>query len=1304
MNTIKQKILVIVLIIIVVKSFGQGSSNQDKIEALRTVIPPSPNASAIAKYIEWPVSLYTGLPNIDIPIYEIKGKKVSVPISLSYHSGGNKVSEISSWVGLGWSLNAGGIISRSIRGLPDEAPNVGSFAQRTLYTNPNDLCSNPNDILLSRRHKVQAAKGIADSEQDVYNFSGLGQSFSFYIKHDGTVVPTKFSKVKITSNINTPNVASTHIYWNAIFEDGTKLEFGGANNFEEKTDYTKFDIGYYSIPTAWLLKTVTSTSGEVINFSYTGVFINQDNGITESDYLKYNIGTLHIGPGGTSCLLFDGTENNHKIKAARQQVSMLQLSTIESDFTKVEFELSPLERLDLLGAKALAKIKIYSKFDAKYIEVYKLNQTYSNAANSVEYLGQALAGELDSYKKRLKLISIEKQNIAQQTENKWLFEYNPLALPSRRSFATDNWGFYNGKVSSNTLLPKFWYSLPSILTNVYPIAGFNQPVFNKGVSRAGDGFFTEAEILKNITYPTGGKTDLYYEPNTMLGNEEIFTETISNTAQLNLNAASNPYTTTNEKTFVITVPQTVKLTLNSYISSDIFNSQPNSRVIVNVIKQGGNSSGGLASTTGISEYNDIAYVNLYEAGTYIILISTNISQQTLGVNDAVIASANITYDQSMGFQLINKSTGGMRLKRMLISDPTAPLKNIEKNYTYEQPLIISPIDIKKMYFTENEEYTCESITPPGGGGEGGGYLSCYNKIITRNSSTQYNLGSVQGGTVGYGKVNVLYGNNGINGKTVTEFSNEQDLGLDGTVIFPYPPSDSREWRRGLMLKQTDYNNTNTALKEITNAYQFINKGSVSSFKAGYILNYSANSECGVANCSDVEGDCGIQKVCYTTTSEQVNLISSTQKIYDQNGLNPLITITNYFYDNPNNLKALRVETVDSKGNVIKNISRTPLEKTDINLATPLTPTASAAIDSMLARNIIALVLQQDQYTGNVLQSRSLINYKNWTPNLLEPENIQMQFRNNPLETKLLMNAYDNLGNLLEQQKENDVKQSYIYGYNKFYPVAQVAGADYSTVAAMVDQTVLDNPLSTDAQIINALNNLRNGLSNTNALVTTYTYKPLVGITSQTDPNNRTTYYEYDAFNRLSLIRDHDNNILKKICYNYAGQVENCLSACPPSSPANWQNTSTPLRCQQGSCGNTGYQEQEQKDMNPCSPTYNQTQWVVSGQNTTACPLQTCVALTSTNMYGNTGFTASYYNTVTAVTYSFTVPAATGLQPLGTIPSGNYNLTISRAGTNIYGTYYSGCKFQALTGSTPVVFYNIAVSSIGCKSITLDPGN
>ena len=58
---------------------------------------------------------------------------------------------------------------------------------------------------------------------------------------------------------------------------------------------------------------------------------------------------------------------------------------------------------------------------------------------------------------------------------------------------------------------------------------------------------------------------------------------------------------------------------------------------------------------------------------------------------------------------------------------------------------------------------------------------------------------------------------------------------------------------------------------------------------------------------------------------------------------------------------------------------------------------------------------------------------------------------------------------------------------------------------------------------------------TGALVTSYTYKPLIGVTSETDPQGKTIYYEYDGFNRLKLIRDKDNKILKTFDYKYQQQ-------------------------------------------------------------------------------------------------------------------------------------------------------------------------
>jgi hypothetical protein len=80
----------------------------------------SPNAATLGMFGDIPLSLYTGAPNISIPIHTLTYGKIQVPIALRYHPSSVRPAQQPGWVGLGWDLQCTGSISRKVRGHPDE--------------------------------------------------------------------------------------------------------------------------------------------------------------------------------------------------------------------------------------------------------------------------------------------------------------------------------------------------------------------------------------------------------------------------------------------------------------------------------------------------------------------------------------------------------------------------------------------------------------------------------------------------------------------------------------------------------------------------------------------------------------------------------------------------------------------------------------------------------------------------------------------------------------------------------------------------------------------------------------------------------------------------------------------------------------------------------------------------------------------------------------------------------------------------------------------------------------------------------
>jgi YD repeat-containing protein len=126
--------------------------------------------------------------------------------------------------------------------------------------------------------------------------------------------------------------------------------------------------------------------------------------------------------------------------------------------------------------------------------------------------------------------------------------------------------------------------------------------------------------------------------------------------------------------------------------------------------------------------------------------------------------------------------------------------------------------------------------------------------------------------------------------------------------------------------------------------------------------------------------------------------------------------------------------------------------------------------------------------------------------------------------------YSSIGQLL-QIKQRGLLTSYLFGYKQQYPIAKILNKSYQDAITQsnINISVIDNPDS-DASLLQELNKL---YTLSNAIISSYTYKPLVGITSERLPNGRTTFYEYDSFNRLILIKDQFGSILKQYAYKYA---------------------------------------------------------------------------------------------------------------------------------------------------------------------------
>lgn len=167
-------IRIVLVLFLIVSIWPAGVKAQDS--TFRVNIA-SPNAASLGKYGDIPVSYQSGTPSISIPIYTASSGHLKHDISLSYHASGLKVQELASWVGTGWSLNAGGVITRAVRGGPDDR----GFSTSN-YSHGHYADYGYNSYLLSGANTIDDynfARGFKDGEPDIFTFNFDGYVGSF---------------------------------------------------------------------------------------------------------------------------------------------------------------------------------------------------------------------------------------------------------------------------------------------------------------------------------------------------------------------------------------------------------------------------------------------------------------------------------------------------------------------------------------------------------------------------------------------------------------------------------------------------------------------------------------------------------------------------------------------------------------------------------------------------------------------------------------------------------------------------------------------------------------------------------------------------------------------------------------------------------------------------------------------------------------------------------------------------------------------------------------------------------------------
>lgn len=1113
---------------------GSGIDLQKMVE-----IPASPEAAGIVEYGNTEVNLNLGKPNITVPIYTHQGREMGLPILLSYDASGIKATQLASNVGLGWSLVAGGAVTRVKLGMADDelavSQRVNTASVRNLidhsYSNPMgpDLVNTslPNiSQLLSLQDNTDIME--ADTQSDVFSFTiGNGPSGTIYVDYSTNkayCIEDPTVKVEVIGSINAPAA------WKLTDASGVTYEF----SVTEQTQY-QFSSGLNEFvstyTSSWFLTKVTSANKK------DEYLLSYRSGLSWLDQEELHpITSIQNRPSTYFCSAI----NNYEVYSTPSfyKVSQRFLSDISWNGTPIVSLQYSSNREDLPGSERLESITILLGTGLTRGVAFYYDSNYFGSGSSF----------ID---KRLKLESVvfEAGNPLESDEV-WRFDYyNPDGIPSRDTNGVDFWGYYNGVTSNNSLVPSAtWGSLS--------YSGANREV-NFESTRNGS--------LKRIYFPTGGYEEFIYEEHDLgeITNTETTLETFSPGSLNGGTDVSDPFNYNDDAgltpagmTGIFTVTADSRefwVTLTGSGPSPE-ESSPDQGVWLYIFQDPSPDPWDhlyAQNFSDIERFYSESDLNATPVPFSLALLSPG-EYRFLLYNSIPNTTALLSYSASVtrSWTEVDK-VGGLRLNRIesrLEDNSIAATRSFSYDQHWKlQHLKFSEVKTEIRGSINSFTFGCQSV-----------------HRYSANRSTQV------GAPVAYNKVTERrIDGTASNGHSIYEFEPHTRW---GDVDVPYRIESVLN---GKLKKSSIFDKNDNLLKETENFYSSIDLADSLSavnrvrsmfftsdttvvgyrirktqgtapnqtFSYDYIpwdnpLNDPALCSVSGMNCEDDEGIKSLPKyrVRHYSLQPYFGKLDSTI-VTDHFNEGNVKTTTRYSYNYTHHFQVVEQSVTDSKEELLATINYYPEDISSVSSLPGGTITSAEllAIDRMKLDHQLNRVVQIEQKKNNTeLLSRQRTNFNLWHNSFVQTESVETATAENPLEARVRFHSYYNNGNPREASQEDGTRSVYLWGYNGAYMVAKIDNADFATVNAVINQSILDNP-SSDQALRDELAKLRTASSLQQAQVVSFTFLRGVGVTSQTDPNGLTTSFEYDSFGRLRLVRDHSNNIINKYEYNYKGQ-------------------------------------------------------------------------------------------------------------------------------------------------------------------------